>query len=226
MAVTLAFARLVLDVQLVICGVQLPPRYLFREWRSLALLLGPGMVGMWLCSSFLIWALVPNVYLVHALVVGACVTPTDPVLSNSIVHGSFAEANLSMDLRHLILAESGANDGLGYPFLFLGLYLLQYAGAGSDPSSGPRTAMGMWFQEAWAHEILLGIAYGAVVGYVLKVLVRKAHDGSLIETSSLVTMPLFLAVSFFLHAIERNWTNERHSPLAAVYSRLKRPGRQ
>lgn len=33
------------------------------------------------------WALVPHIPFLHALAVGACVTPTDPVLSNSIVKG-------------------------------------------------------------------------------------------------------------------------------------------
>lgn len=28
---------------------------------------------------------IPNIKFLHALIVGACVTPTDPVLSNSIV---------------------------------------------------------------------------------------------------------------------------------------------
>ena len=40
--ITLYFTRLVLDVQLVLAGVYLPSRYLLREWKSLALLLGPG----------------------------------------------------------------------------------------------------------------------------------------------------------------------------------------
>ena len=159
------------------------------------MLLGPGMLGMWLCSSFLIWALIPNLYLVHALTIGACVTPTDPILSNSIIHGTFAEKNLSEDLRNLIIAESGANDGLGYPFLFLGLFLLQYAGGESVPSDGARTAIGIWFREAWAHEILLGTAYGAVVGFVAHLLVSAAHKKNLIDRESLLMFPVILAVS-------------------------------
>ena len=41
--ITLYFCRLVLGVQLVLAGVQLPSKYLKKEWKSLALLLGPGM---------------------------------------------------------------------------------------------------------------------------------------------------------------------------------------
>lgn len=123
-AVTLNFCRLVLGVQLVLAGVQLPSRYLEKEWKPLALLLGPVMTMMWLVSSLLIWALVPNLPFLHALAIGACVTPTDPVLSNGIVKGKFADANIPKELQKIIIAESGANDGLGYPFLFLALYLI------------------------------------------------------------------------------------------------------
>ncbi|KAG9538437.1 hypothetical protein KCU79_g20153, partial [Aureobasidium melanogenum] len=89
--ITLYFTRLVLGVQLVLAGVQLPSKYLKQEWRPLSLLLGPGMCVMWLVTSLLVWALVPNIDFLFALAIGACVTPTDPVLSNSIVKGKFAD---------------------------------------------------------------------------------------------------------------------------------------
>jgi NhaP-type Na+/H+ or K+/H+ antiporter len=57
---TLAFSRLVLGVQLVLAGVQLPKNYLMKQWRSLAMLLGPIMVLKWLVSSVLVWWLVPG----------------------------------------------------------------------------------------------------------------------------------------------------------------------
>lgn len=92
--ITLYFTRLVLGVQLVLAGVQLPSKYLWKEMKSLSILLGPGMIAMWLSTSFLVWALVPNINFVMAISAGACVTPTDPVLSNSIVKGKFADKNI------------------------------------------------------------------------------------------------------------------------------------
>jgi NhaP-type Na+/H+ or K+/H+ antiporter len=151
---TLAFSRLVLGVQLVLAGVQLPSRYLQKEWKSLSLLLGPVMTCVWLASSLLIWGLVPNLPFLHALSVGSCITPTDPVLSNSIVKGKFADKNVPKDLQKIIVAESGANDGLGYPFLFLALYLIKYTQHGGQ-EGGTREAMGLWFGETWGYTILL-----------------------------------------------------------------------
>ena len=190
----LAFTRIVLDIQLVICGIQLPPKYLFREWKSLAFLLGLGMAGMWLCSSLLVWALIPSFRLVHALAVGACVASTDSILLNTILKDSANETKLPRDLRHLLVAESGANDGLGFPFLLLALFLLQYVEGGASSLDQPGLAMKMWFQEAWAHQVLLGTAYGAVTGFIGQYLVRKAHDKILIERDNLLAMPLTLAL--------------------------------
>lgn len=72
----LYFSRLVLGVQLVLAGVQLPSRYLKTQWRPLSILLGPIMVAMWLTTSLLVWALVPDIPFLHALAIGSCVTPT------------------------------------------------------------------------------------------------------------------------------------------------------
>lgn len=92
--ITLCFSRLVLGVQLVLAGVQLPSRYLQKEWRSLAVLLGPAMTSMWIISSLVIWAVVPDLPSLHALAIAACITPTDPILSNTIVKGKFADRNV------------------------------------------------------------------------------------------------------------------------------------
>ena len=175
--ITLYFTRLVLGVQLVLAGVQLPSRYLLTQWKSLAVLLAPGMTCMWLCSSLLTWALVPHLTFLHALAIGACVTPTDPVLSNSIVKGNFADNYVPKDLQRIIVAESGANDGLGYPFLFIALYLIKYTGQnGQGQSGGAGHAVALWFAETWAYTILLSVVYGIVVGWLAKELLHWAEE--------------------------------------------------
>ena len=192
--ITLYFTRLVLGVQLVLAGVQLPSRYLLREWRGLALLLGPGMTVMWLSSSLLVWALVPNFSFLHSLAIGACVTPTDPVLSNSIVKGKFADANIPKELQRIIIAESGANDGLGYPFLFLALYIIKYTGEGGlGQPGGASEAMRNWFAETWAYTIILSVIYGASVGWIAKELLHFAEKKSvnlILQSSNTVPMPI------------------------------------
>ncbi|EMD59191.1 hypothetical protein COCSADRAFT_255926 [Bipolaris sorokiniana ND90Pr] len=193
--ITLYFTRLVLGVQLVLAGVQLPSKYLKKEWKSLSLLLGPAMTVMWIVTSLIVFALVPHISFLQALAVGACVTPTDPVLSNSIVKGKFADANIPKELQKIIVAESGANDGLGYPFLFLPLYLIQHighGGLGSDNST--KVAMGLWFGETWGYTILLSVVYGAAVGWIAKELLHWAEERKYVDRESFLVFAITLAL--------------------------------
>ncbi|KAI5466305.1 Sodium/hydrogen exchanger family-domain-containing protein [Mariannaea sp. PMI_226] len=191
--ITLNFSRLVLGVQLVLAGVQLPSKYLQREWKSILLLVGPGMTAMWLATSILVWGLTGRPNFLHALAVGACVTPTDPVLSAVIVKGKFADQNIPKDLQDLITAESGANDGLGYPFLFFALYLIKYVGSGAT-SGGAGDAMGLWFAFTWGYTIILSIIYGAVVGWIGKELLHWAEQRNYVDRESFLVFAIALAL--------------------------------
>lgn len=193
--ITLYFTRVVLGVQLVLAGVQLPSKYLKTEWKSLAYLLGPVMTVMWLVTSLLVFALVPHISFLQALAVGACVTPTDPVLSNSIVKGKFADKNIPKELQKIIVAESGANDGLGYPFLFLPLYLIQYVGShGYEGSGKASTAIGLWFGETLGYTIILSVIYGAVVGWLAKELLHWAEERKYVDRESFLVFAITLAL--------------------------------
>ncbi|KAK4962829.1 hypothetical protein LTR10_000456 [Elasticomyces elasticus] len=193
--ITLYFTRLVLGVQLVLAGVQLPSKYLWKERKSLGLLLGPGMCCMWISTSLLVWALVPNINFLFALAVGASVTPTDPVLSSSIVKGKFADKNISPPLQKIIIAESGANDGLGYPFLFLALYLIKYTGDhGQGVHGGAGHAMALWFYDTWVYVIILSVVYGAVVGWIAKELLHWAEERHYVDRESFLVFAITLAL--------------------------------
>ncbi|KAG6038099.1 hypothetical protein E4U41_004549 [Claviceps citrina] len=191
MAVTLNFSRLVLGVQLVLAGVQLPSKYMWTQLRPVLLLVGPGMVCMWMATSLLVWGLVGTPSFLHALAVGACVTPTDPVLSAVIVKGKFADHNIPKDLQHLIVAESGTNDGLGYPFLFFALYLIKYVGGGGG---GGGEAMGLWLALTWGYTILLSVLYGAAVGWAAREMLHYAEKRNYVDRESFLVFAIALAL--------------------------------
>lgn len=149
---------------------------------------------MWLFASMLVWAMVPNMNFLYALAVGACVTPTDPVLSSSIVKGKFADRHLQKPLQNLIVAESGSNDGLGYPFLYLPLYLITFIGKGAHGHTAGK-AIGMWFYDTWCYEVLLSILYGAVVGFVANRLLRWAEGRKYVDEEEFLIFAIALAVS-------------------------------
>jgi len=214
--ITHYFCHLVLGVQLVLAGIQLPSRYLRKEWRSLALLLGPGMCVMWVSTSLLVWAMVPHFGILQALAVGACVTPTDPVLSNSIVKGKFAEKYIPKELRRIVIAESGANDGLGYPFLFLAMYLLHYTGEG-EHSAGK--AIGYWFGITWGYEIIMSVLYGALVGWIFKEALHWAEEKKYVDRESFLVFAITLAVCVSLYTFDNVYQLTNSS---AVYNRHTR----
>ncbi|KAK3304557.1 Sodium/hydrogen exchanger family-domain-containing protein [Chaetomium strumarium] len=153
------------------------------------------MALMWITTSLLVWALVPGLTILHALAIGSCVTPTDPVLSAVIVKGKFADHNVPKELQQIITAESGANDGLGYPFLFFALYLIKYIGDGGvAEQGGARVAMGLWFGETWGYTILLSIVYGAVVGWIAKELLHWAEERKFVDRESFLVFAISLAL--------------------------------
>lgn len=189
--VTLNFSRIVLCVQVFIAGWQLPAQYLRLKWRSLAVLLGPGMGITWIISSLLIWALSGTASFLEALIVGACISPTDPVLANTVIKGRFADDQVPIDMAQLIAAESGANDGLGYPFLFLGLWLYK---ARQNPDFATAEAMGLWFGDTWAYVVLLSFLWGAVVGYVAGKALKMCYSIRYVDRESFHAFPIFLVL--------------------------------
>ena len=125
------------------------------------LLLGLLMPLMWLCTSLLVWRLLP-LGLVPAMLVGAALAPTEPVVASSIVVGPAAEKNLPARRRVVISAESGANDGLAYPFVLFPMLLLPLPADEIWPH---------WLLQTLLHEVvgaaLLGILMSWLSGHLL-----------------------------------------------------------
>lgn len=109
--------RIVIGVQLVIAGFQLPAKYQMYNWKEMALCLLPIMTIMWLCTSLCILVTIPKMTFLTALVIGSCVTCTDPILSQAVAKGPFSDKFVPRALREIISSEAGANDGFGFPFL-------------------------------------------------------------------------------------------------------------
>ncbi|EEY20490.1 Na(+)/H(+) antiporter [Verticillium alfalfae VaMs.102] len=197
-ATTLDLSRIVLGVQLLFAGVSLPRRFLRTEWKPLSLLLGPGMSAMWGCSTAVIWLLVPGLSLIHAMTIAACITPTDPILSATVLEGRFADQNVSRSLRDLIIAESGANDGLGYLFLFFALDIVKYYPgkiAGASLGEGQLgEALGSFFGNTCLYVVGTSILYGWVVGYAAKLMLQWANSKGHIDRESFVTYSAALAL--------------------------------
>ncbi|KAJ1678756.1 Na+/H+ antiporter [Spiromyces aspiralis] len=168
---TIQLARYVLAIQVMAAGVTLPKKYLLKEWKSILMLLFPIMSIMWI---------------LEALVIASCVTPTDPVLANSIVKGRFAERYVPLHLRNILSCESGANDGLGYPFLFFAIYFMKFANKGKS--------VWTWVYATWGYQVLLSIAIGCVLGYICRKVLRWAEERDMIDKESFLSFAIALTI--------------------------------
>ncbi|KAI7908210.1 Sodium/hydrogen exchanger family-domain-containing protein [Cokeromyces recurvatus] len=167
-------------------GIELPKHYMKKEWLTMFMLLIPTMLFMWLVSGLFIWWLIPPINYLHSLVIAACVCPTDPILANSVVKGRFAEKHVPAHIRNALSAESGANDGMGFPFLFLALFLL------SEPKVG--TAIGKWIYITLLFQIILSCIIGLVVGYIARKILQWSERNRLIDKPSFLCFAIALAL--------------------------------
>ncbi|PWN53343.1 hypothetical protein IE53DRAFT_295345, partial [Violaceomyces palustris] len=186
--VTLEVMRVTIALSVFAVGVELPKKYLLRHWQSIAMLLGPVMIWGWMVTSLFIYALIPGLDFLNSMVVAACVTPTDPILAQAVVGGPWAEKHVPAHLRHMLMCESGCNDGAAFPFLYLALYLTQ-----NRDNRGK--AIAEWFYDTWAYEIILGTLLGALIGYAARKFMRFSERHKLVDRESFVAQYVSLAIA-------------------------------
>jgi sodium/hydrogen antiporter len=178
-------ALVTLGIALVGVALRLPVGYSRRNWRLLLVLLGIVMPLMWVAGGLLVYLIVGVPFWV-AVLIGAIVTPTDPVVASSIVAGGVAERNLPASLRHAISSESGFNDGLALPFVVLPVLVL------TEP---PGEVLGHWLTHTVLLEIVAGAALAALMGYLAGKTLRWAEKKETMERSSLLTISLALSLT-------------------------------
>lgn len=183
--VLMEVARVTVSISVMSAALRLPAAYVVRDGVELVLVLSVGMGAMWLLSTGVVLSLL-DVTLLVALVIGAAVTPTDPVLAHSIVSSKLAQRALPSRLRQTLTAESGANDGLGLPVLMLPVLLLLHP---------PQQAVTDWLIFVLAKEVLGGLALGLVVGLASGLLLRWYCRQPFREDTSVLTLSIALALT-------------------------------
>lgn len=179
-------ARITIAIGLMGVALRLPPSFPTQNWRSLGVLLALGMPLMWLGSSLLAYWIL-GLPLLVALLLGAVICPTDPIVASSIVTGKTAEDNLPERIRHTISTESGANDGMAYPIVMLPILLL------TRPQS---EVWGDWLLRIVLWEVGGAVLIGASIGAGAGFLLHKAEQKNTIETHSFLAFTL--ALTFFV----------------------------
>ena len=177
--------RVIVGIQVFAVGVELPKYYASRHWRSVAMMLGPVMTVGWLiCAGFVKWLF--HTTFPTALVVAACLTPTDPVLAASILSNSQFSDRVPKRLKDMLSAESGCNDGISFPFLYVGLELLKEAKTSE--------ALKEWFLITILWQCVFGTTAGLIIGTAFNKILRFSDSRGYIDEASFTVFYLLLAL--------------------------------
>lgn len=185
--------RLTLAMALMATAFRIPGGYLKRNKKVQTLLLAPVMLCMFLSSAVIIH-FVAGLEWPMSLLIGAVISPTDPVLAATIVTGEKAEQWLPQRIRDTISFESGANDGFAFPFVMFCLLLMQK----QDGLLQEWIFKTLLWETAGA--IVLGLAVGYLFGNVLRFSARKNFTANPAVLAFTLSVALFmLTVAELIH---------------------------
>ncbi|GMM92451.1 cation:proton antiporter [Qipengyuania sp. MTN3-11] len=151
-AATLEYVtEFIVIASLMAAGIAIDRPVSWINWSQIWPLLAVAMPLTIAAVAFLGWwamGLAPA----SAILLGAALAPTDPVLARSVQVGPPGE-NKRHDVRFSLTVEAGLNDGLAFPFTYLAI-----AAVGM-------TSLGAWTFEWAAFDLVFRIAVGCAVGW-------------------------------------------------------------
>jgi NhaP-type Na+/H+ or K+/H+ antiporter len=173
--------RILLAISVMSVALRYPLRAVRSRAHPVALLLAVAMPAMAVVSAGLsAWILGLGVG--AAALLGAALSPTDPVLASSVVTGRPAEESLPARDRQILSLESGANDGLALP-----LVLAAVAIAG--PLSGAEAAL----ESLW--QVLGAVVVGLVTGWLGGRAIRAGEEHGATDAGPLALFTAVLALT-------------------------------
>jgi NhaP-type Na+/H+ or K+/H+ antiporter len=163
------FAEISVIVALFATGLRLDRPLTWRGWRSTALLLGVVMpVTIAAVAAFGVAAM--GLSAGAAIVLGAAIAPTDPVLAGDLGVGPPGEEE-EPETSFAVTSEAGLNDGLAFPFLLLGLAVAEH---------GASAGIGEWLAWDVVYAIAGGVLIGAGGGWAIAEVATRLRERSLL----------------------------------------------
>lgn len=162
-------------VALVGAGISIDRPLGLRRWLTTWRLLTVGMVASIAGIAVLGWWLL-RLDVATAVLLGAVLAPTDPVLAGDVQVGEPVLEEHRLDdedeVRFGLTSEAGANDGLAFPFVHLALVLAAATSAGGAGEL-------RWLPHWLAFDLLARIAIALAIGWLFgRVLGRLVFDGA------------------------------------------------
>ncbi len=130
-------------------GIRLDRHLGWQRWKSTFLLIAVVM-PLTIGAITLFASLAMGLSLGAAIILGAALAPTDPVLARDVKVGPPGEGD-GPETHFALTSEAGLNDGLAFPFIFLGIFVAGEGGTG-------------WLGEWFAADVLYAITAGVLLG--------------------------------------------------------------
>jgi sodium/hydrogen antiporter len=170
-------------------GLVVENELLVNHWTPTALALVIAMPLTMVLLAFAGKGLFPALSWQEAFLLGAVLSPTDPVVTSAVV----TDVRLPATVRHTLNLESGLNDGLALPFVLF--FLALATGAGSAATEAARLA----------GEAVAGAGVGVALALAGATLLRRLPRG--VEHKYVGIYALALALLAFGIAEETGWAN-------------------
>ncbi|MDY7105921.1 MAG: cation:proton antiporter [Actinomycetota bacterium] len=158
-------AEVVVLVSLAGVGLRLDRRFGWRSWSVVWRLLGIAM-PLTIAAVAGLGVVALGLPLATAVLLGAVLAPTDPVLAGAVQVDGPGEGRED-EVRFSLTTEAGLNDGLAFPFTYLALALV----AGVDASGWAD-----WVAVDLVYRIVAGLTVGAAVGMAVAWYVFRVSD--------------------------------------------------
>ncbi len=179
--------EIVVLVSLVGAGIKIDTELSWRLWRpTMRLLLITMPIGIFAMAVLGYYAF--GMTLGAAILLGAVLAPTDPVLASSIQVGP-PNTGGEDTTRFTLTSEAGLNDGLAFPFVYLAIKIAE---AYSEGQQFTGEMLWSWFTHDVLWKIGAGLLVGVIVGKVMAKLVFSKYSRETTMSQGYVVIALTL----------------------------------
>lgn len=183
---TVRFTEMIVIITLMGTGLKIDRSFSFKNWATPLRLISVAMLLCIALAAFLGYTLL-SLNLGSALLLGAALAPTDPVLASDVQVGPPNE-RIKSETRFSLTAEAGLNDGMAFPFIWLAIII-----AGANHSIHQAEVLN-WLGYHVFYKIVAGIIIGYLLGRIAGYMVFIVSE----KFPSLKTRDGFLAISLTL----------------------------
>ncbi|MGD1896833.1 MAG: cation:proton antiporter [Phormidesmis sp.] len=187
--VTEYVTEIIVIISLAGAGLAIDRKFRFHTWQTAFRLLCVSM-PLSIAGAALLGRMIFGLSWPDAVLLGACLAPTDPVMAHSVQVGPPNEGGED-PVRFGLTTEAGLNDGLAFPFVYLAIRMTEHEGIGRWLVN--------WAAYDFTYRVAMGVAVGIGIGWLLGHYVFCVSDESWSENTQeglFVVAAIFLSYGF------------------------------